>query len=81
MADEIKSETKVDTVVKAVEAPVKAVAEKVEAVASAPVAKAKKPVRARRARKAPAKVVAAVKENNKRAVKTARRVVKAATVA
>jgi phasin family protein len=79
MADEIKSETKVDTVVKAVEAPVKAVAEKVEAVASAPVAKAKKPVRARRARKAPAKVVAAVKENNKRAAKTARRVVKAAT--
>jgi phasin family protein len=79
MADEMKNETKVDTVVEAIEAPVKAVAEKVETAAAAPVAKVKTGVRARRARKAPAKVVAAVKKNNKRAAKTVRRVAKAAT--
>ena len=84
MADDIKNETKVDAVVQAVEAPVKAAAEKVEAVAKpvaakmeAPVTKAKAAVRARRARKAPAKVVAAVKKNNKRAVKAVRRAAKA----
>jgi phasin family protein len=81
VADEIKNETKVDAVVEAVAAPVEAVAEKVEAVAAAPVAKARKVVRARRVRKAPAKVVAAVKKNNKRAVKTVRRAAKAATAA
>jgi hypothetical protein len=88
VADELKNETKADAVVKAVEAPVKAVAEKVEAVAKpavakveAPVAKAKAAVRARRVRKAPAKIVAAVKKNNKRAVKTVRRAAKAATAA
>ena len=79
MADEIKNETKVDAIVDAVAAPAKAVAEKVEAAVAAPVAKAKTAVRARRARKAPAKVVAAVKKNNKRAAKTVRRVAKAAT--
>jgi len=88
VADELKNETKADAVVKAVEAPVKAVAEKVEAIAKpavakveAPVAKAKAAVRARRVRKAPAKIVAAVKKNNKRAVKTVRRAAKAATAA
>jgi phasin family protein len=81
MADETKNETKVETVAETVEAPVKAVAEKVEAVVSAPVEKARKAVRARRVRKAPAKVVAAVKKNNKRAVKTARRVAKASAPA
>ena len=88
MADELKNETKADAVVEAVEAPVKAVAEKVEAIAKpavakveAPVAKAKVAVRARRVRKAPAKVIAAVKKNNKRAVKTVRRAAKAATAA
>jgi phasin family protein len=79
MADETKNETKVETVAETVEAPVKAVAEKVETAAAAPVAKVKTGVRARRARKAPAKVVAAVKKNNKRAAKTVRRVAKAAT--
>jgi phasin family protein len=84
VADDIKNETKVDAVAQAVEAPVKAAAEKVEAVAKpvaakmeAPVTKAKAAVRARRARKAPAKVVAAVKKNNKRAVKAVRRAAKA----
>ena len=75
MADEIKNETKVE----AVKTPVEAVAEKVEAVVAAPVEKAKQAVRSRRVRKAPVKVVAAVKKNNKRAVKTARRAAKAAT--
>ena len=79
MADEIKNETKVDAVVEAVKAPVEAVADKVEAAVSAPVAKVKAAVRARRARKAPARIVAAVKKNNKRTVKTARRAAKAAT--
>jgi phasin family protein len=75
VADEIKNETKVE----AVKTPVEAVAEKVEAVVAAPVEKAKQAVPARRVRKAPVKVVAAVKKNNKRAVKTARRAAKAAT--
>jgi phasin family protein len=79
VADEIKNETKVDAAVEAVKTPVEAVAEKVEAIAAAPVERAKKTVRARRAGKAPAKIVAAVKKNNKRAAKTVRRVAKAAT--
>ena len=77
MADENK-ETKVETAVEAVVAPVKANAEKVEALA-APVEKARTVVRARRARKTPAKVVEAVKKTNKRAVKAVRRTAKAAT--
>jgi phasin family protein len=81
VADEIKNETKVDSAVEAVQAPVKAVAEKAEAVVSAPVETAKKAVRARRVRKAPAKVIAAVKKNNKRTVKAVRRAAKATTAA
>ena len=81
MADEVKIESNIEKAVEAVAAPVKAVAEKAEAVATKPVAKAKKTVRARRARKAPAKVVAAVKNNNKRAVKAVRRTRKAAVAA
>ncbi len=79
MADEIKNETKVDAAVEAVKAPAETVVKKVEAAVAAPVEKAKKTVRARRVRQAPAKVVAAVKKNNKRAAKTVRRVAKAAT--
>jgi phasin family protein len=73
VADETKVEEKVEAVVEAVAAPVKAVAEKVEeAVVSGIEAKpiAKKPA-ARRVRKAPAKVVEAVKKVNKRARKAA----------
>ena len=81
MANEVQNESKIDAVVEAVAVPVKAVAEKVEAVAVKPVASAKRAVRARRARKAPAKIVAAVKKNNKRAVKTVRRAKKAAVAA
>jgi phasin family protein len=81
VANEVNNETKVETAVEAVAAPIKAVADKVEAVAAKPVAKAKKVVRARRARKAPAKVVAAVVKNNKRAVKTVRRTRKVAVAA
>jgi phasin family protein len=81
VVDDIKNETKIEAALEAVPAPVKAVAEKVEAAVATPVAKAKTAVRARRARKAPAKVVEAVKKNNKRAVKTARRAAKATTAA
>ena len=89
MADETKIEDKVEAVVKPVEAPAKAVAEKVEAVAAKPVPskiegparKAKAAVRARRVRKAPANVVKAVKQANKRAVKSAKRTAKVATAA
>ena len=94
MADEVKSESNIEAAVQAVAAPVKAVAEKIEAVATKPVpskvegpaAKVKTAVRARRARKAPAKVVASVSKNgvtknNKRAVKTVRRTRKAAVAA
>ena len=84
MVDDIKTEQKIEAAIDAVKAPVKAVA-KVEAVAApvaaAPVAKAKTAVRARRARKAPAKIVAAVKKINKRAAKPVRRAAKVATAA
>ena len=79
MADVTKVEDKIEAVVEAAAAPAKAVAEKAaETVAPAieakpaakPVAKKSAP---RRARKAPAKVVEAVKKINKRAAKTAKR--------
>ena len=79
MADEIKNETQVDASVEAFKAPAEAAAKKVEAAVAAPIEKAKKTVRARRVRQAPAKVVAAVKKNNKRAVKAVRRAAKVAT--
>ncbi|WP_158581974.1 phasin family protein [Sphingomonas edaphi] len=79
MADEMKNETKVDTPIEAVAAPVKASAEKVAAAVAAPVNKTETVVRARRARKAPAKVVEAVKKTNKRAVNAVRRTAKATT--
>jgi len=86
VADETKS-NEVKAVVEAV-APVKADAEKAQeviapAVAAKPVKAqtiARKPA-ARRARKAPAKVVEAVKKANKRAVKAVKRAPKAARVA
>ncbi len=81
MANEVQNESKIDAVAETVAAPVKAATEKVEAVAVKPVAKIKSAVRVRRARKAPAKIVAAVKKNNKRAVKTVRRAKKAAVAA
>ena len=88
MADETKTEEKIEAAVEAVAAPAKAAAEKpvqtaAPAVEAKPAAKpvAKKPT-ARRARKpAPAKVVEAVKKVNKRAAKTAKRARKAAPAA
>ncbi|MGI8930915.1 MAG: phasin family protein, partial [Sphingomicrobium sp.] len=87
MANEVQNEKTIDAVVDAVTAPVKAVAETVNAVAAKPpvkakrTAKAKTVVRARRVRKAPAKLAATVKKTNKRAVKTVRRATKAAVAA
>lgn len=91
MADQTKTEDQIEAVVKAAQAPAKAVADTIEAstpkpttakaVAAKRTAKAKTATRARRARKAPAKVVAAVKKNNKRAAKPARRIAKAAAAA
>jgi phasin family protein len=89
VADETKVEEKIQAVTNAAE-PVKPVAAKVEEAAAPvvvntpvietkPVAKAKPA--ARRARKAPAKVVEAVKKINKRAAKPAKRARKAAPVA
>ena len=87
MADETKV-NEVEAVVEAAAAPVKAVAEKAQE-AAAPVAEAK-PVKAktttrkpaaRRVRKAPAKVVEAVKKVNKRAAKAAKRAPRAARAA
>ncbi len=87
MANEVQNDKAIDAVVNAVTAPVKAVAETVKAVAATPAPKkvaARKPAKAktvRRARKttkaAPAKIVAAVKTNTKRAAKTVRRTNKA----
>ena len=83
MADETKVEEKIEAVAETIAAPVKAVAEKAqEATAPAVAAKpAAKKVAVRRARKAPAKVVEAVKKINKRAAKSAKRVRQAAPVA
>ena len=84
MADETQT-NEVKAVVEAAAEPVKAVAEKAAEAATAPAVKpktvARKPA-ARRARKAPAKVVEAVKKVNKRAAKTAKRAktVRAASV-
>ena len=84
MADETQT-NEVKAVVEAAAEPVKAVAEKATEAATAPAVKpktvARKPA-ARRARKAPAKVVEAVKKVNKRAAKTAKRAktVRAASV-
>ncbi|HEY0629530.1 MAG TPA: phasin family protein [Sphingomicrobium sp.] len=76
MADETKVEEKIEAVVEAAAAPVKAVAEKVQEAAieakPAPKAAKAKPV-ARRTRKAPAKIVEAVKQVNKRAAKSVKR--------
>jgi len=90
VADETKIEEKIEAAAKAVAAPVKAVAETVEdtvapvvvntpVIETKPVAKAKPAVR--RARKAPAKVVEAVKKVNKRTVKKTKRVRTAARAA
>jgi phasin family protein len=81
VADETKVEEKVEAVVAAVQAPAKAVAEKVQAAVAKPVAKAKAATRARRTRKASAKVVKAVKQVNQRSAKSAKRTAKAATAA
>ena len=83
MADETKVEEKVEAVVETVAAPVKPVAEKVEAVA-APAPVEAKPVAkkaAPRTAKAPAKVVEAVKQVKKRAVRKVKRARKAAPAA
>ena len=90
MAEQTKDQGKIEAVAKAAEAPVKAVAEKVEAIAAPavvntpvidtkPIAKAK--TAARRARKAPAKVVEGVKKTNKRAIKKIKRARPAARAA
>jgi phasin family protein len=90
VADETKVEEKIEAAPKAVAAPVKAVADKVEesvaptvvntpVIDTKPVAKAK--TVARRARKAPAKVVEAVNKTNKRAVKKIKRARPAARAA
>lgn len=81
MADETKVEEKIESAVDAAAAPAKAVAEKVEAAPAVAAKPAAKKVAARRTRKAPAKVVEAVKKVNKRAVKTAKRARKAAPAA
>lgn len=81
MADETKVEEKIESAVDAAAAPVKAVAEKVEAAPAVAAKPAAKKVAARRTRKAPAKVVEAVKKVNKRAVKTAKRARRAAPAA
>jgi phasin family protein len=88
VADETKIEEKIEAAAKAAPASAKAVADQAKAAAPAvvntpvietkPIAKAKKTVR--RARKAPAKVVEAVKKVNKRAAKSAGRARKAAPV-
>jgi phasin family protein len=81
VADEIKFEEKIEAAAKAVTVPAKAVESPAPVVANTPVIETKpvakaKPV-ARRARKAPAKVVEAVKQVNKRAAKTVKRARKA----
>ena len=91
MTDLTKTEDKIEATVAAVQAPAKAVAETLEvaapkpttakAVAAKRTAKAKTATRARKARKTPAKVVAAVRQINQRAAKPARRVAKAAVAA
>ncbi len=78
-------ETNIDKTVEAVTTPLKApaapLAKTVAKVAAKPVRKARATATKRRARKAPAKVVAAVKVNNKRAVKATKRVAKATVAA
>jgi phasin family protein len=92
VANEVQNEKANDAVVETVTAPVKPVPSKVEgaivettkAVAAKPAPKAKRAPKAktaRRARKVPAKVVAAVKTNNKRAIKNVRRTNKAVSAA
>jgi phasin family protein len=89
VADETKVEDKVEAVVEAATAPVKAAAEKAGQAVVAPVAskveapaKAKARVAPRRARKpAPKKAVEALKQVNKRAVKTVKRARRAARAA
>ena len=82
MADETKVEEKVEAVAEAVAAPVKPVAEKVKEAVAAPAPAKVQPARkapvARRVRKAPAKIVEAVKKTNKRAAKAVKRARKAA---
>ena len=82
MAEVTKFEEKTEAAAKAVAIPVKAVAEKADdsiaqAVVNTPVIETKPVTKAkpatRRARKAPAKVVEAVKQVNKRAAKTVKR--------
>jgi phasin family protein len=74
-------ETNINKTVEAVTTPIKAptapVAKTVAKVAAKPGRKARATTAKRRARKAPTKVVAAVKVNNKRAVKATKRVAKA----
>jgi phasin family protein len=90
VADETKIEEKIEAAAKAVAAPVKAVGEKVEetvapavvntpVIDTKPIAKAK--TSTRRLRKAPAKVVEAVKKTNKRAIKKIKRARPAARAA
>ena len=77
--------TNVEKTVAAVTTPVKAptatAAKSATRTATKPVRKARATTAKRRARKAPAKVVAAVKLNNKRAVKATKRVTKATVAA
>ena len=77
MADQTNIETQSDTAVETAVKPVQAVAIKAEKAATAPVRKAKRTVAKRRGRKPVAKVVEAVRKNNKRAVKAVRRTTKA----
>jgi phasin family protein len=90
VADETKIEEKIEAAAKAVAAPVKAVGEKVEdtvapavvntpVIDTKPIAKAK--TSTRRLRKAPTKVVEAVKKTNKRAIKKIKRARPAARAA
>lgn len=77
--------TNIDKTVAAITTPVKVptatVAKSAAKSASKPVRKARAVTAKRRARKAPAKLVAAVKLNNKRAVKATKRVAKATVAA
>ena len=73
--------TNIDKTIAAVTTPVKAPTASVAKSAAKPVRKARAATAKRRARKAPAKVVAAAKLNNKRAVKATKRVAKATVAA
>jgi len=91
VTESTKTEDNIEAAVKTAQAPAKAVADTLEAAKPKPVgakavaarraAKAKTATRARTARKAPAKVVAAVKQVRRQNAKPARRIAKAAAAA